>query len=158
MPDLDVRALMRGGVVTATPGTALDEAARLMGEREASGLVVMDGETAVGLILSTDLIDPAVVPPSLLRRRSRTARDVMSTPVVSIPVEASLHEALAVLRQHRAHRLVVTGGSDPAGARPVGVLTMSDILRALGRVGPDGVMARPGPAQRPWGRGTSRSA
>jgi CBS domain-containing protein len=128
MPDPTVESLMRAGVVTGPPQTTLDDVARLMSERSASGFVVMDGETALGVVLRTDLGD-SVLLRSGGRWQRRTARDFMTAPVVSVAVEASLYEALSMLQQHRTHRLIVVG------PQPLGILTMSDILHGLGRLG-----------------------
>jgi CBS domain-containing protein len=154
MPDPTVENLMRAGVVTGPPQTTLDDVAKLMSERDASAFVVMDGEAALGVVLRTDLGD-SVLLRSGGRWQRRTARDFMTAPVVSVPVEASLYEALSVLRQHRTHRLVVVG------PQPLGILTMSDILHGLGRLGADAGTHHPPPrpaVQRAGVPGPARSA
>jgi CBS domain-containing protein len=149
MPDPTVQSLMRAGVVTGPSQTALDDVARLMSERDASGFVVMDGEAALGIVLRTDLGD-SVLLRSGGRWQRRTVRDFMTAPVVSLPVEASLYEALSMLQQHRTHRLVVVG------PQPLGILTMSDILHGLGRLG--AAPAHQPPLRRSDVAGPARSA
>ena len=150
MPDPTVQSLMRAGVVTGPSQTTLDDVARLMSERDASGFVVMDGEAPLGIVLRTDLGD-SVLLRSGGRWQRRPVRDFMTAPVVSLPVEASLYEALSMLQQHRTHRLVVM---DP---QPLGILTMSDILRGLGRLGAS-LGTHPLPLRRSEVAGPARSA
>ena len=144
MPDPTVRELMRGGAVTGAPETTLDDLLTVMGEHDASAFIVMDNGVALGLILRTELMDPGFPRAARGHWRSKTARDLMTGTVVSIAVEAPLYDALQLLRHHRTHRLVVTQ-SDPEGSRTLGVLTMSDILQGLGRLGP----AAPAPGAAP---------
>lgn len=51
-------------------------------------------------------------------------RDVMSTPPVTVEVDATLREAIAVMLEHRVGSAVVVDDA------PVGIITRSDILRA----------------------------
>jgi CBS domain-containing protein len=145
MSDLTIQDLMRPGVATGPSATALDDVSRLLNEHDAGAFLVMEEGVAIGVVLGTDLAHATMLPRSRGRGRTRTVGELMTTPVVSLSLEASLYEALSVLQQFRIHRLVVARVA-PEGPRPIGVLTMSDILRGLGRLGADA--STPGQALR----------
>jgi CBS domain-containing protein len=139
MPELVARdlmrrgvvSLMRGGVVSGSPETSLDEVARIMGERDVSAFLVVEQGTAVGLVARADLVDTVFARNSGRHWRRRTARELMSAPVVSIAPDTPVSDALAQLRHRRT--LVVTQ-ADPGGPRPVGILLLGDVERALNRL------------------------
>jgi CBS domain-containing protein len=134
MPDPVVRAYMHEGVVSCTPDTPLEEVAERMRGHHVSALVVVDGGVAVGVISQTDLVSAAFVRPYMRYWRGMTARHVMSSPVATAAPETSLGEAMRLLRRRRIHRLVVTE-SDRDGTRPIGILSMTDIIAHLAGVG-----------------------
>lgn len=120
---------MRPGVISCTPETHLDEVATTMRAKDVSALVVMSDGIAVGIISRTDLVNSAFVEPYMRFWRGMAARHLMSAPVATVSPEAPLTKAVELLRAHRIHRLVVT--EPVAGVeRPVGVLSMTDIVRA----------------------------
>lgn len=53
---LYVRDLMQTGVVTVTPDATARDLARLLEDQQISGAPVMDGETLVGVVSSSDLV------------------------------------------------------------------------------------------------------
>ena len=59
-----------------------------------------------------------------------SARHLMTSPVVSIPPGASLAQAVRLLEERRIHRLVVTEQTVD-GERAVGILSLTDVARAL---------------------------
>jgi CBS domain-containing protein len=127
---LAVRTCMHEGVVTCAPEAGLDEVAAIMRERGISAVVVMEDGAALGLISKTDLVNAAFIEPYLRYWRGMAARHLMTSPVVSIGLDAPLGEALALLRSRRIHRLVVTVPGE-AGERPAGILSLSDVVRVL---------------------------
>ncbi len=131
MSELRVADCMRHGVVSCTPETSATEVAATMERRGISAVVVIDGGAAVGLISQTDLVNAAFVQPYLPYWRGLSARHLMSAPVISVGPETPLAEAVGLLRRHRIHRLVVTEPG-PDGERPLGILSLTDIVRVLG--------------------------
>ena len=130
MPDLTVRACMHEGVISCSPDTSLEEVAETMSTRGISALVVMEGKRAVGVISKTDLVNAAFVQPYMRHWRGMSARHLMTAPVISIDPGASLADAVRLLEARRIHRLVVTERA-PDGERPVGILSLTDVARAL---------------------------
>lgn len=131
MGDLSVRECMHEGVVSCALDATLDDVAETMRGANVSAIVVVQDGVAAGVISRTDLVNVAFVQPYVRYWRGMAARHLMTAPVVSVRPEAPLVEALEILRTRRIHRLVVTEPG-PAGERPVGILSLSDVLRVLG--------------------------
>jgi CBS domain-containing protein len=131
MTESTVREYMHAGVISCSPDAGLEEVAGIMREQRITAVVVVSDGVAVGIISQTDLVNAAFVQPYMRYWRGMAARHLMSSPVVCVPVDASLAHALEVLESRKIHRLVVTE-SMLAGERPVGILSLTDIARAVG--------------------------
>jgi CBS domain-containing protein len=112
-------------VATASPTETIRVAARRMAESEVGTLVVVDAETAsqpLGIVTDRDIaircvaarLDPDRMPVSA----------VMTTPVQSINVDASMDDAISKMAIAATRRLVVTG----EGHGVVGILSLDDVL------------------------------
>jgi CBS domain-containing protein len=125
-----VRDWMREGVIACRPETPIPEVAETMKAHGISALVVVDAEgLAVGVISRTDLANAIFVEPYLRHWRGMTARHLMTSPVVSVRAETPVGEAIQLLTSRRIHRLVVTEPAPAGGERPVGILSMTDVVR-----------------------------
>jgi len=122
---------MHEGVVSCGSDATLDEVATRIRDANVSAIVVVDGGVATGVISRMDLVNVAFVQPYVRYWRGLVARHFMSAPVVSVRPDAPLAEALEILRTKRIHRLVVTEPG-PGGERPVGILSLGDVMRVLG--------------------------
>jgi CBS domain-containing protein len=130
MTEPTVRDGMHEGLISCSPDAGLEEVAGIMREQGISAVVVMKEGEAVGIISQTDLVNAAFVQPYMRYWRGMAARHLMTSPVVSVPSDAPLARALELLESRRIHRLVVTESTD-AGERPIGVLSLGDIARAV---------------------------
>jgi len=127
-----VAELMSSPVITCAGDATLGEVAALLLEHRIHGVVVPDetGE-AVGVVSDSDLLAGewlAADDDSLMTMRALTARDLMTSPPVTIDAEADAADAAARLRAERLARLFVT-----ARAGVVGVVATSDLVRLLVR-------------------------
>ena len=132
-PDLGlpVERLLHGPPVRIGPGATVGEAARLMSDREV-GSVLVDSDP------------PGIVTDRDLRRRvlargrgpETPVREVLSSPLRTVPAGTPLYEAWRVLLDAGVHHLPVTRGSEV-----VGVLSAGAVLRST-RAGPVAVMKR----------------
>lgn len=129
-----VRHWMHEGVITCTPDTPVTEVADTMNVHDISALVLVDKEGyAVGVISRTDLLNATFVQPYLRHWRGLAARHLMSSPVISVGAETPIEEAMTLIRDRKIHRVVVTeakGGRE----RPIGILSVTDLVRRLGGV------------------------
>ncbi|MEV5233729.1 CBS domain-containing protein [Streptomyces pseudogriseolus] len=127
----EVGAVMTTDVVTAAPGTPLGDVIRALGEHRVGGLPVTDEEDRViGVISTSDLTRPRPV-----RRRTRTAGDVMSAPAV-VGARATVTEASWLMTGHGVARLPVVDDEE----RLVGIVTRAGLLQTVPRT--DGAIER----------------
>ncbi len=127
-----VSELMTAEVLTCTPLTTIQEAARRMTEARVGSIVVRE-ETGLhlGILTDTDLrsrvlakgLDPQA-----------PVHEVMSRPPRTIDTKAYAFEAMMEMIRHRVHHLVVTEGE-----RMVGVISDHDV-RVITGSAPVGVM------------------
>lgn len=116
-----VRQIMTGVVITASPDESVARAARRMQEMHVGGLPVVDGDgRLVGILTSRDV---------RLAHPNRLVADAMTRQVITLPPQASVWEAAAVMERHRIERLPVVEGD-----RLVGLVTHSQVQAALGRL------------------------
>jgi CBS-domain-containing membrane protein len=105
---MQVREIMTREPACCTPETKLQEVARLMSEHDCGEIPVVDGNSApkpVGVITDRDIALRAVAAgrdPSRL-----TARDCMTTPVVTVTPETEVESCCQVLEQHQIRRVPV---------------------------------------------------
>ena len=127
-----VRDWMHLGVIACSPDTSAEEVAGAMAAHDVSALVVLDADGyAVGLISRTDLVNATFVQPYLRHWRGLSARHLMSSPVISVREDAPVGQAIALIRERKIHRVVVTvaeGGRE----RPIGILSLTDVVGRLG--------------------------
>ena len=122
-----VRDVMTRGVIAVSLDTQVREIAKLMVEKDISGVAVTapDNEV-VGVIAEMDLIKVFDHDWDKL-----TAEDIMSSFVRTIEPETTIKEAADIMRDLNIHRLLILHRAPGRSYDvPVGILTASDILRA----------------------------
>jgi CBS domain-containing protein len=122
-----VRDIMHRGVITCWADEALFDVARRLTEYSINAIFVLDESgRAEGVISQTDLARAYVQG----NWQQRTAAEVMTPDVVTIPGDIPVDAAIQIMLDKRIHRLlIVQGGRTPN--RPVGVISLSDIVREM---------------------------
>src|SRR5215472_4864627 len=146
---MKARDVMTSAVTTVGPDTPISEVARLLGEHGISALPVVDEAGApLGMVSEGDLIgrdeedrrtqrdwwltllaEGETLHPDFLaslRPLQRRARDVMTTPLVTIAEETGVGEIARLLTAYRIKRLPVL-----RDGRIVGIVSRADLVRAL---------------------------
>jgi CBS domain-containing protein len=138
--------VMTPGVITVSPDATVSEIAALLLERRISAVAVLDRDGRVaGVVSESDLMRRPELGTDAVRRpwlrfllseedRERDyikthglrARDVMTRPAASVASEASLADVVDVMSRRRIKRVLVLDGG-----RLVGIVTRTDLLRAL---------------------------
>ena len=143
--------IMTTDVVTVAPDTPVAEVAAAMGRRGVSGVPVVDaGQKVVGVISEKDFLTRMGVQDAknfmslvagCLKTRgcvalpieSALARDLMSSPAVTVAPDTPVRDIAMLLTQSGINRVAVT---DPDG-RLLGLVSRGDIVKAtMGRVAP----------------------
>ena len=139
------RDIMTSPVIAVTPGTRTRDAIELMLSHHLSGLPVMEEGRLVGMLSEGDcirrselgaekqrsrfiafLIGPGRAAQDYARSNARFVRGIMTPEVVGVGEETPIEEVVAVMEKHAVKRLPVLRGEEV-----VGMLTRSDLLRAL---------------------------
>jgi len=109
------RDVMTTNVISTSADETVDEAARLLGFHDVSGLPVCEGGRVIGVVSEADLIG----------KSGATVGDVMTSPAVTVAENTSLEHVAEQLTQQRIRRLPVVD----ADGRLVGVVSRRDVLR-----------------------------
>ncbi len=118
--------LVRHAPVCCVASASLREAAQRMADAKVRTIVVVDeAGTPVGMVTLVDLLRRVLLPE---RPLSTPVADVMSTPIVTLPVTTTASEALYVMADRGIRQVVVVGNG-----RPVGVINERDLF-ALQRI------------------------
>ncbi|GLU33776.1 CBS domain-containing protein [Trinickia caryophylli] len=127
---MKVEEFRSGGTVHIPMTCTLQEAARQMRDQHVGALIVTDdgqGEGVVGIVTDRDIVIHAVVRDTA--PRDVLVGDIMTAGVLSVDEKADIADALQAMASHGLRRLAVTS----ADGAVVGVLSLDDVLDALGR-------------------------
>ncbi|MEM2281098.1 MAG: CBS domain-containing protein [Candidatus Bathyarchaeia archaeon] len=117
-----VRDVMTRDVRVVRPDSSVKEVVAVMNKFDIGSVVVVQGDRPVGIITERDILRRIVEP--CLAPETLTARQIMTSPVVTIDENASINEAAKLMAKKRVKRLLVTGNDD----KLVGIITFTDIV------------------------------
>ncbi len=125
-----VRDVMHRGVITCWADEPLIDVAHRLHEYAINAIFVLEESgRAEGVISQTDLAKAYVRG----NWQHRTAEEIMVTDIATIAGDIPLDAAVQIMLDKRVHRLlIVQGGLRPN--RPVGVLSLSDVVREMTRL------------------------
>ncbi len=103
--------------ITIEPNTPLSQALDVMRSKNISGLPVVEGSTAVGILTSRDV--------RFERNLSQPVSALMTTELISVRPGVSADEAKELLHKHRIEKLLVI-----EGGQLVGLITIKDLMQA----------------------------
>jgi len=104
-----------------------------MSEQDVSALVVVNDEgNMIGLISRTDLVNARLYEQYWKHWRGLTAGHIMVTDVVSVRPDDSVQDASRLMMERRIHRVVVVEDAGE-GVKPIGVLSVTDVVRDIAR-------------------------
>lgn len=141
---LTARAIMTSPVITVEPSTPVEDIAKLLDMNGISAVPVVDASgDPVGIVSDGDLIGRGEA--DRMARRSwwlgmlsgggehvtgdvgrRTARDIMTSPVITVTPENSVTEVAALFAAHRIKRAPVV-----EDGRVIGIVSRADLVRAF---------------------------
>ncbi|MEM1660242.1 MAG: CBS domain-containing protein [Candidatus Bathyarchaeia archaeon] len=117
-----VRDVMTKNVKVVRPDSSVREVVATMNKFNIGSIVVVQGDRPVGIITERDILRRIVEP--CLAPEMLTARQVMTSPVITIDENASMDEAARLMAKKGVKKLLVTRGNDQL----VGILTFTDIV------------------------------
>ena len=101
--------------ISVAPSDSLRDVVRLMGEHDISGVPVVEGRKAVGILTNRDL--------RFITDLNRPVSAIMTTKIVTAKPGISMDDAKALLQEHRIEKLLLV---DDAGNLE-GMITVKDI-------------------------------
>ena len=114
--------MMSRNLRTVGPAATLADAARLMREAKVGALFVVDQETYVGVVSETDLVRKAMA--QGLDPAQARVQSIMSSPVIAIEIDRSIHEASDLMADKGIRHLAVT-----QDGQIVGMISVRGLLR-----------------------------
>jgi len=118
-----VRDIMAKNVKTVRTDDSVHDAVVKMNKFDVGSVIVTSNNRPVGIITSKNVL-VRIVEPRLDAGVVR-AKDIMSSPLITIDASAPLEEAAKLMAQRHIKKLAVV-----EGGKVVGVLSTSDIVRA----------------------------
>ncbi len=122
-----VDSMMRKKPEAVDPDMTVTAAAGLIAKRSEQCLVVAKDELVVGIVTSTDMIEKVIAvganPGEVL------LRDIMSSPVITVKVKATVTEAAGIMSDYGVRKLPVVDESGELA----GVITSLELARWLAK-------------------------
>lgn len=122
-PPSVVADIMSSPVITVEGGVNVRDAALLMIDKRVGSIIVTERGEPIGIVTERDILERVVSPckdPCEVRMR-----EIMSSPIITVSEEATILEAMRLMRERGISRLVVVDGE------MVGVVSERDIIRAV---------------------------
>ena len=117
----EIRDFMRCPVISVDPNTTAQEAAKLMGEKGISSLLVKENDEYLGIVTKTDLVKKVLA--GGLDPQATKVHSLMSKPLLTKDFYTTRSEANELMLRKKIKHLVVTKHGEI-----VGVLTTKDMV------------------------------
>jgi len=130
---IPIARVMNTNLVTASPGTDVEKAANMLLQHGISSLIITEDKQLVGILTKTDL---ARFFAEKLGGRAKV-RELMSKNVITVGRQNSLAHVVELMEKNNITRVVVVDG-----AKPVGMVTASDVAFAQLETPGEGVARR----------------
>ena len=114
--------MMKRDMRTIRPDATLSEAAMLMNHLRVGALLVLNEGAYVGVVSESDLVRKAMAVG--LQPNQVQVQMIMSSPVVTIEIDRSAHEASDLMSEKGIRHLAIT-----QDGRIVGIISVRDLLR-----------------------------
>ncbi len=128
-----IRDLMTAKPKTLSPSATLAEAARIMRQEDIGGVLVVDDGKTCGILTDRDIVVRGIAAGK--DPNSTSVGDVASKDVVAIEPDASVDEAVRLMRERAIRRIAVMDKGKPIGIVSLGDLAVDrDQRSVLGQV------------------------
>lgn len=120
-----VRDRMHAGIISCARSDTVAAAGKVMIDNDIHALVVIEDDRAIGVLSQTDVV-MARQGHTMEEARAMNVGEIMTDGCATIDAGEKLSVAITTMMKLRIHRLVVA-----ENGKPVGVLSMTDIVRNL---------------------------
>lgn len=118
-----VSHIMTKDIISVESNASVSEIASTMIKNEVGAVVVTKQGTPVGIVTEVDILKRCCIGNACTQVRE--AREIMSTPLITIKADAAIGEAAKMMTDKKIRRLLVT-----ERGKIVGLVTEKDVLRA----------------------------
>ena len=133
---MTVGDLMALEPIVVQANASLDEATALLDRHSISGVPVVDRSgSLVGVLSQTDLVRARSTQYLWANWPGLAVRHLMTSPAITVHRSTSLAVAAARMEREHIHRLVVVADDDES--KPIGILSMTDLVHAMAAGVPD---------------------
>jgi predicted transcriptional regulator len=115
--------IMTKDIISIESNASVSEVALIMTKNDVGAVVVTKQGTPVGIITEVDILKRCCVEKACTQ--AREAKEIMSTPLITIKADAPIGEAAKMMMDKKIRRLLVT-----ERGKIVGLVTEKDVLRA----------------------------
>lgn len=115
-----VSAFMVKNVITIGPLNTIEEAAKILYEKNVGSLMVLDNEKLVGIITEIDIVAGTLI---FGRKKNSHVEDIMTFPIVHVKPDTSIIEAATIMTEKKIHKLPVLDDG-----KLVGLISASDLV------------------------------
>ncbi|MFW5852599.1 MAG: cyclic nucleotide-binding/CBS domain-containing protein [Nanoarchaeota archaeon] len=112
--------IMTKDVVITTPDASVKGVAQKMNSKQISCIIVSDKKKPIGIISERDFIRKVFAKDA---KKGMKAKDIMSTPVLSISPRETVNNAARLMRENKIRHMLVTNEN-----KVKGVITETDVL------------------------------
>ena len=121
IPTTTIEEVMRKDIIKLTPEDTVAKAAREMSKKDLGCIVIVEDSKPTGVVTERDIVKRVISKgkkPSKVKLGS-----VMSSPVITVDYDSSIHEASKIISEENVRRLIVTKNDEI-----VGIVTSIDLL------------------------------
>ena len=111
-------------LITISGEASIKEAAEVMLEHNIGRIIVVENGKPIGIVSKSDLLSRVLV--KCRDPRECKAREVMSSPLISVKKDTPILEAMRTLKNKKIRRLLVSDGE-----KLVGIVSETDLVRAV---------------------------
>ena len=118
-----VSHIMTKDIISVESNASVSEVASTMIKNNVGAVVVTKQGTPVGIVTEVDILKRCCI--GNVRTQELEAKEIMSTPLITIKADAAIGEAAKIMADKKIRRLLVT-----EKRKIVGLITEKDVLRA----------------------------
>jgi CBS domain-containing protein len=120
-----IRELLKGDPVTVEASATVEEAAKLMSEKDIGNVLVVENDEVKGIVTDRDIVIRVLAKGN---GPDADVRDACTTDLETLEPDASIDDAIKKMEQGNVRRLPVV-----EDGKPVGVISLGDLAEARDR-------------------------
>ncbi len=120
---MQLRDVMTANPTTVAPSATIEEAARVMRDKDTGIVPVVDKGKPVGIVTDRDIVVRAVAEGAV---GAKSVRDIASTNLVTVTPDMSTEEAAELMAERQVRRVLVCEGDRLVGVASIGDLAVKE--------------------------------